>query len=120
MLNAGEMPILEDGLEELVREGARSGRLKFVLGSEPAVVDAEFVFLCVPTPQGGRRFGDLSYIEAAAREISPHLDSEAVVINKSTVPVGSTRVVEHASSAATCTSCRTPSSCVKAPRSMTS
>ena len=96
MLNAGEMPILEDGLEELVREGTRGGRLSFVLGSEQAVVDKEFVFLCVPTPQGEDGSADLSYIEAAAKEISAFLDSEAVVINKSTVPVGSTRVVERA------------------------
>jgi UDPglucose 6-dehydrogenase len=96
MLNAGEMPILEDGLEELVRDGARSGLLRFVLGSEQAVVDKEFVFLCVPTPQGEDGSADLSYIEAAAHEISSFLDSEAIVINKSTVPVGSTRVVERA------------------------
>jgi len=60
------------------------------------VAEAEFVYLCVPTPQGGDGSADLSYIEAAAREISPMLRPEAVVINKSTVPVGSTRVVEQA------------------------
>ena len=95
-LNAGVMPILEDGLEDLVREGSRSGRLRFVLGAENAVKGKEFIFLCVPTPQGEDGSADLSYIEAAAAEISPHLDTEAVVINKSTVPVGSTRVVEQA------------------------
>jgi UDPglucose 6-dehydrogenase len=95
-LNRGEIPIFETGLEELVREGLDGHRLSFVLGAAPAVEDAEFVFLCVPTPQGEDGSADMSYVQAAAGEIGPHLRSEAVVINKSTVPVGSTRVVEQA------------------------
>ncbi len=95
-LSRGEIPILEDGLDDLVREGIRAGRLRFVLGSADAVGDREFVFLCVPTPQGDDGSADLSYIQAAATEISRNLQTEAVVINKSTVPVGSTRVVERA------------------------
>ncbi|HNI35663.1 MAG TPA: UDP-glucose/GDP-mannose dehydrogenase family protein, partial [Microthrixaceae bacterium] len=95
-LNSGEIPILEDGLENLVVEGRRAGRLRFVVGAANAVGDREFVYLCVPTPQGDDGSADLSYIEAAAREIGPVLAPEAIVINKSTVPVGSTRVVEHA------------------------
>ena len=95
-LNRGEIPILEAGLDDLVHEGLRSGQLQFVLGSENAVADAEFIYLCVPTPQGDDGSADLSYIEAAAHQIGPHLQSEAIVINKSTVPVGSTFVVEQA------------------------
>jgi UDPglucose 6-dehydrogenase len=95
-LRRGEIPIFEAGLEELVREGLQSGRLRFVLGSADAVVEAEFAYLCVPTPQGPDGSADLSYIEAAAKEIAPHLAPETVVINKSTVPVGSTRFVELA------------------------
>jgi UDPglucose 6-dehydrogenase len=95
-LNAGEIPILEDGLDSLVLEGRRSGRLRFVVGARNAVTDREFVYLCVPTPQGDDGSADLSYIEAAAREIGPVLPNESIVINKSTVPVGSTRVVERA------------------------
>lgn len=95
-LNQGELPILEDGLEEIVRDAMSAGRLRFVLGAANAVADREFVFLCVPTPQGEDGSADLSYIQDAATEISPHLLSEAIVINKSTVPVGSTRVVERA------------------------
>ncbi|MBV8960461.1 MAG: UDP-glucose/GDP-mannose dehydrogenase family protein [Actinobacteria bacterium] len=90
------MPILEAGLEDLVREGIDGGRLSFVLGAANAVPEAEFVFLCVPTPQAADGSADLSYIEQAAHEIGPVLEPEAVVINKSTVPVGSTRVVEQA------------------------
>jgi UDPglucose 6-dehydrogenase len=95
-LNRGDVPILEAGLDELVQEGLRSGQLRFVVGARTAVPDAEFVYLCVPTPQGVDGSADLSYIEDAARDIGPHLESESIVINKSTVPVGSTRVVEQA------------------------
>src|SRR5262245_469231 len=94
-LSAGEVPIVEHGLDRLVEEGLRSGRLRFVLGAAAAVKDCDIAFLCVPTPQGEDGSADLSYIEAAAREISEHLPFESVVVNKSTVPVGSTRVVER-------------------------
>jgi UDPglucose 6-dehydrogenase len=96
MLSRGEVPILEAGLPELVREGLTGGRLRFVLGAATAAADCEFAYLCVPTPQAPDGSADLSYIEAAAAEIGPVLPSEAVVVNKSTVPVGSTRVVERA------------------------
>jgi UDPglucose 6-dehydrogenase len=96
LLQRGEVPILEAGLDNLVREGVEGGRLSFVLGAAAAVRDCEFAYLCVPTPQGLDGSADLSYIESAAREIGPVLPSEAVVVNKSTVPVGSTRVVERA------------------------
>ena len=95
-LQAGHIPILEAGLEEIVREGLESGRLRFVLGAAAAAADCEFAYLCVPTPQGEDGSADLTYIEEAARQISPVLPSESVVVNKSTVPVGSTRVVERA------------------------
>ena len=95
-LREGELPIVENGLGELLREGLRSKRLQFVVGSEEAVADAEFVYLCVPTPQGLDGSADLSYIEAAAMQIAPFLTPGTVVVNKSTVPVGSTRFVEQA------------------------
>ncbi|MGH9193102.1 MAG: UDP-glucose 6-dehydrogenase, partial [Acidimicrobiales bacterium] len=91
----GEVPIVEAGLDALVREGLEGGRLSFVVGAANAAPSAEFAYLCVPTPQDDDGAADLSYIEAAAREIGPLLPSEAVVVNKSTVPVGSTRVVER-------------------------
>lgn len=93
-LNAGECPILEAGLESLMREGLAGGRLRFEVGNG-AAADAEFVYLCVPTPQAPDGSADLSYIEAAAREIGPLLAPDTIVVNKSTVPVGSTRVVER-------------------------
>ena len=95
-LSRGEIPILEAGLTELVREGLDSGRLRFVLGASSAAAEAEFAYLCVPTPQGSDGSADLSYIESAAREIAPVLAPDTIVVNKSTVPVGSTRRVEQA------------------------
>ena len=95
-LRRGEIPILEAGLDNLVREGIQDGRLQFVVGAAAAVANCEFAYLCVPTPQGADGSADLSYIESAASEIGPLLPSQAVVVNKSTVPVGSTRVVERA------------------------
>ena len=96
LLNAGEIPIVEPGLLELVREGVDGGRLRFTVGAAAAAAEADFVFLCVQTPQGSDGAADLSYIESAATEISTSLRSQSVVINKSTVPVGSTLVVERA------------------------
>ena len=95
-LQKGDVPIHEAGLPELVREGIDAGRLRFVLGSENAIDGAEFVYLCVPTPQRADGSADLSYIQAAAREISARLAPGTVVVNKSTVPVGSTNLVEQA------------------------
>ncbi len=95
-LSKGEVPIVEPGLDELVREGIDEGRLTFVLGAAVGSQNAEFIFLCVPTPQDEDGSADLSYVQAAAREIGPVLETGAIVINKSTVPVGSTRVVENA------------------------
>jgi len=96
LLNAGHIPIVEDGLEDMVREGMEAGRLSFILGPAQAVAEAEFIFLCVPTPQGADGSADMSFIQAAAAEIGPVLAPESIVINKSTVPVGSTHVVERA------------------------
>jgi len=94
-LRAGRIPIVEDGLAELVREGLDNGRLSFSTDNVEAVSSADFVLLCVPTPQGDDGRADMSYIRTAAREIGPHLRYGCIVINKSTVPVGSTRVVEE-------------------------
>jgi UDPglucose 6-dehydrogenase len=94
-LRRGVIPIVELGLQELVVEGLAEGRLSFVLGAANAAADCEIAFLCVPTPQGEDGSADLNYIEAAAREIGPVLPYEAVVVNKSTVPVGSAKVVER-------------------------
>ncbi len=95
ILQQGRVPIVEEQLEELVREGQAAGRLSFVLGAAAAVADAEFAFLCVPTPQRDDGSADLSFVESVATEIRPHLAAGTVIVNKSTVPVGSTLVVER-------------------------
>jgi UDPglucose 6-dehydrogenase len=92
-LQRRRMPIVEDGLDELVREGMDRGTLRFVPQGAEAAAGAEFVFLCVPTPQGDDGSADLSFIEAAAKEIAAVLEPGAVVVNKSTVPVGSAHFV---------------------------
>ena len=94
-LNKGILPIVETGLEDLVAEGVAAGRLMFTTDVASAVKDADVVFLCVPTPEGADGSADLSYIQTAAKTLSPLLRSGAVVVNKSTVPVGSTKVVER-------------------------
>jgi UDPglucose 6-dehydrogenase len=94
-LSKGEIPILEEGLPALVAEGLEAHRLRFVVGAATAAAHAEFVFLCVPTPQGDDGAADLSVVEDVVREIASVLQPGAVVVNKSTMPVGSTRLVER-------------------------
>ena len=95
MLNEGILPIVETGLDDLVAKGVETGHLSFTTDVAMAVQDADVIFLCVPTPEGADGSADLSYIQAAAKTLSPLLRSGAVVVNKSTVPVGSTKVVER-------------------------
>ena len=92
-LKGGEIPIVEEGLDRVVAEALAAGKIRFVLGATNASEHAEFHYLCVPTPQGDDGSADLSYLEAAAAEIGPVLPKNSVVVNKSTVPVGSTEVV---------------------------
>ena len=95
MLTRGEMPIVEKGLADLVHEGTARGTLRFVERASEAAAGADFVFLCVPTPQDDDGSADLSYVEAVAEEIAADLAPGAVVVNKSTVPVGTAWLVER-------------------------
>ncbi len=87
-LAAGEIDILEPRLAELVSEGMAAGRLSFVLGAAAAVEGSEVVFLCVPTPMGVGGVADLSVVESVVEEVRSLLPVNSVVVNKSTVPVG--------------------------------
>jgi UDPglucose 6-dehydrogenase len=87
-LQGGQVSILEPGLAELVAEGLAAGRLEFVVGARNAVPDAEVVFLCVPTPMGAGGAADLAAVESVVAEVSELLRPACVVVNKSTVPVG--------------------------------
>jgi UDPglucose 6-dehydrogenase len=91
-LRRGEVDILEPGLPELVSAGMASGRLRFVLGARTALTEldggAEVVFLCVPTPMGVGGMADLGAVESVVDEVRDLLSPNSVVVNKSTVPVG--------------------------------
>jgi UDPglucose 6-dehydrogenase len=95
-LKSGEIPIYEPGLNELVAANTREGRLAFATDQNDPVRDANAVFIAVGTPsRRGDGHADLSYVYAAAREIAPLLSRGTVVINKSTVPVGTGDEVER-------------------------
>lgn len=93
MLSRGEPTILEEGLGELLEQGIESGRLSFCSDPAGAARGADFIFLCVPTPQGADGAADLRYVQQAASAIAPHLAPGTVVVTKSTVPVGSVALV---------------------------
>jgi len=87
-LNAGRMPIYEPGLEEMVQRNVKAGRLFFTTSYAEGLKDAEFVFIAVGTPSGVDGEADLQYVRMAAESIAEHMDHPLVIINKSTVPVG--------------------------------
>jgi UDPglucose 6-dehydrogenase len=94
-LERGEIPIFEPGLDKVVEEGVRDGRLSFTTDLKSAVKDADAVFIAVGTPsRRGEGFADLSYVEGAAAEIADAIDGYTVVVTKSTVPVGTGQKVE--------------------------
>jgi len=97
-LKRGELDIHEPGLAELVAEGIASGRLSFVVGAAAGLAalmecrgSAEVVFLCVPTPMGVGGVADLTSVENVLEEVRTLLPEGCVVVNKSTVPVGTSR-----------------------------
>ncbi|MGE4218338.1 MAG: UDP-glucose/GDP-mannose dehydrogenase family protein, partial [Alphaproteobacteria bacterium] len=93
-LRAGEIPIYEPGLDRLVANNARAGRLHFTTELAPAVQSADAVFIAVGTPsRRGDGHADLTYVFNAAEEIGRALDGYTVVVTKSTVPVGTGREV---------------------------
>jgi UDPglucose 6-dehydrogenase len=94
-LHQGIMPIFEPGLEDLVASNVKAGRLSFTTDLSEAVKEADTVFIAVGTPsRRGDGHADLSYVEQAAREIAEHMQGYTVVVNKSTVPVGTGDLVQ--------------------------
>ncbi len=87
-LKKGIMPIYEPGLEELVERNVKAGRLSFTTSYEEALDGTEFAFIAVGTPSGVDGDADLQYVAAAARSIAENMKDELILINKSTVPVG--------------------------------
>ena len=95
-LNAGIMPIYEPGLADLVMSNARSGRLSFTTDLAAGIADASAIFIAVGTPsRRGDGHADLSFVYAVAEEIGQHIKNDAVVVTKSTVPVGTGDEVER-------------------------
>ncbi len=87
-LKKGVMPIYEPGLEELVERNVHAGRLTFTTSYAEAMQGTEFAFIAVGTPSGVNGEADLQYVAAAARSIAETMTAPLVIINKSTVPVG--------------------------------
>ena len=108
-LNRGEIPIYEPGLEELVERNARAGRLKFTTDTAAAISGAEVVFLAVGTPPAADGSADLSALWKVVASIAPHLHPQAVVVTKSTVPVGTCAGIEERLKAALGRDCRVAS-----------
>ncbi|VWX53011.1 UDP-glucose/GDP-mannose dehydrogenase family protein [Novosphingobium sp. 9U] len=95
-LNGGAIPIFEPGLDRLVADNVRRGRLSFTTDLGPAVAEADAVFIAVGTPsRRGDGHADLSYVFAAAEEIARSLKGYTVIVDKSTVPVGTGDEVER-------------------------
>ncbi len=93
LLNTGVSPIEEIGLNDGISLGLSIGNLEFSTDVVGSVANAEIVLLCLPTPQGDDGSADLSFIEVVTKEIGPFLEPGTVVVNKSTVPVGSSMQV---------------------------
>lgn len=87
-LRAGVLPIYEPGLEEVVRRNMQAGRLGFTSSYEEAIDGSEFAFIAVGTPQGSGGEADLKYVRAAAQSIAEVMDHPLIIVNKSTVPIG--------------------------------
>ena len=95
-LKHGILPIYEPGLEEIVARNMHAGRLSFTTSYSEGLDNCDFIFIAVNTPTGSSQGrADMSYVESAARGIAEELDHEALIINKSTVPVGSGDVVSR-------------------------
>ena len=95
-LREGRLPIYEPGLDELVSRNVEQGRLRFTTGFEEAVGGAELIFIAVGTPsRRGDGHADLSFVYDAARRIAPLLRDYSVIVDKSTVPIGTARQVRR-------------------------
>ncbi|HSR22502.1 MAG TPA: UDP-glucose/GDP-mannose dehydrogenase family protein [Candidatus Eisenbacteria bacterium] len=92
-LQRHRLHFFEPGLQEVIERNARAGRLRFTTSYAEAIPEAEFAFLAVPTPEGQNGEADLGYVQQAACSIAQNLSGPLIVINKSTVPIGTGDVV---------------------------
>jgi UDPglucose 6-dehydrogenase len=94
-LSTGQSSQVEEGLDKMIGAGIDSGHLRIVNSAVEAVIGAEFVFLCVETPQALDGSADLTYISRAAEQIAHNLAPGAIIINKSTVPLGTVKHIQQ-------------------------
>ncbi len=95
-LNSGKIPIYEPGLDDLVKKNVEAGRLSFTTEFSTTIGKADLIFIGVGTPtRRGDGHADLKYVYAAAKEIAKHLEGYTVIVDKSTVPVGTARQVHR-------------------------
>lgn len=95
MLNNGKIPIYEPGLKTVVERNEADNRISFTTDKEKAIGFAEIIFLAVGTPQSDDGKADLKYVKAAAADIGKHMNSYKVVVDKSTVPIGTAEIVRE-------------------------
>jgi len=95
-LEAGEIPIFEPGLEEVVAENRATGRLRFTTDAVAAIAHAQMLFIAVGTPPDEDGSADLSHVLAVARTVGQNIRDYSIVVNKSTVPVGTAAMVQQA------------------------
>lgn len=94
-LKNGILPIYEPGLEEMVMRNAKEGRLKFTTHYSDAITSSTICFIAVGTPPGEDGSADTQYVLAAASEIAEHIQNYTIIVDKSTVPVGTSVLVEN-------------------------
>jgi len=95
LLKKSIIPIYEPGLEEIYKRNVEAGRLKFTTDAIKAVRESEIIFICVNTPTNEHQEADLTAVEAVARAIGQHINEYKIVVNKSTVPVGTADRVKN-------------------------
>ncbi|MFH1234247.1 MAG: UDP-glucose/GDP-mannose dehydrogenase family protein [Candidatus Diapherotrites archaeon] len=95
LLKKGKSPIFEPGLDEMLSKNIKAGRISFTTDTADAVKKSQVIFIAVGTPQGENGESDLKYVEQAADTIGKALDGEKVIVNKSTIPVGTGSMVEN-------------------------
>src|SRR5690606_1358234 len=100
-LNQGIVPIYEPGLDELIERNTKAGRLRFSTDLAASVKQSEIVFIAVGTPEGETGEADLQYVLAAARSIGKAIERYTVIVDKSTVPVGTADLVRREIAAVT-------------------
>ncbi len=94
LLQTGRLTIYEPGMEEIFKRNIKGGRLKFTTDTIKAVQESEVIFICVGTPSSENQAADLTAVEEAAASIGQYMNDYKVVINKSTVPVGTAELVK--------------------------